>query len=57
MAVYQCTVCGNLYDEDRGEPYCSVPPGTKFEDLPEDYTCAICGVKKIYFMKIKKPES
>jgi rubredoxin len=36
MAKWECQACGFVYDEDD--------EGTKFEDLPEDYTCPVCGV-------------
>ncbi len=57
MAIYQCTVCGNYYHEELGEPYDFIQPNTKFEDLPDDYTCSLCGVKKIYFRKLKDNEA
>jgi rubredoxin len=39
---YICSICGYVYDEKRGEPHRGIKPGTKFEDLPEDYHCPIC---------------
>jgi len=39
---YICSVCGYVYDEQRGEPHRGIKPGTKFEDLPDDYTCPVC---------------
>ena len=38
---YVCEVCGWEYDE--------ATEGTRFEDLPEDYTCPVCGVGKDQF--------
>jgi rubredoxin/flavin reductase (DIM6/NTAB) family NADH-FMN oxidoreductase RutF len=50
-ALYQCSVCGYIYDPDEGDPHASIPPGTPFEDIPDDWTCPICGVsKKDFFM-------
>ena len=43
---YVCNVCGWVYDEAEGLPEQNVPAGTKFEDLPEDFTCPLCGVGK-----------
>ena len=40
---YECTVCGYVYDEEV--------EGTKFEDLPDDWTCPLCGVGKDMFEK------
>lgn len=44
MKKYVCTVCGYVYDPEKGEPDQGIAPGTKFEDLPEDYVCPACGV-------------
>ena len=46
---YVCTVCGWVYDEDLGMPEAGIAPGTKFEDLPEDFQCELCGVGKENF--------
>jgi flavin reductase (DIM6/NTAB) family NADH-FMN oxidoreductase RutF/rubredoxin len=46
LVRYQCTVCGHIYDPAEGDPSTGIPPGTSFEDLPEDWTCPICGVGK-----------
>jgi rubredoxin len=39
---YLCTMCDYVYDEARGEPHRGIKPGTKFEDLPDDYVCPVC---------------
>ena len=39
---YVCSICGYVYDEKRGEPHRGIRPGTKFEDLPDDYRCPVC---------------
>ena len=46
---YVCEVCGYVYDEEYGEPDIDVMPGTKFENLPDDFTCPLCGVDKDNF--------
>ena len=46
---YVCTVCGWVYDEELGDPNQGIAPGTKFEDLPEDFVCPLCGVGKENF--------
>jgi rubredoxin len=43
---YLCDICSYIYDEKRGEPHRGIPAGTKFEDLPDTYTCPICGRDK-----------
>jgi len=39
---YICSICGYVYDEKRGEPHRGIKPGTKFDDLPDDYRCPVC---------------
>lgn len=49
MKKYVCDACGWEYDEAAGDPENGIAPGTKFEDLPEDFTCPLCGVGKDMF--------
>ena len=49
MAKYVCDICGWEYDEEAGLPDEGIAPGTKFEDLPEDFECPLCGVGKDQF--------
>lgn len=49
MAKYVCDVCGYVYDEALGDPDNGIEPGTKWEELPEDYECPLCGVGKDEF--------
>lgn len=51
MDVYTCTVCGYQYDPEEGDPTIGIPPGTPFENLPDDYRCPICNAGKEYFTK------
>lgn len=46
---YICTVCGYVYDEEIGYEEGGIAPGTKFEDLPDDFECPLCGVGKDSF--------
>lgn len=48
---FTCTICGFQYDPEEGDPTAGIPPGTPFEDLPEDYKCPICNASKEYFKK------
>ena len=48
---YNCTVCNYIYDEELGDPDSGIAPDTKWEDVPEDYLCPLCGVGKEYFEK------
>lgn len=49
MKKYVCDVCGWVYDEAVGDPDNNIPAGTKFEDLPDDFVCPLCGVDKDSF--------
>ena len=49
MKKYVCEVCGCEYDEAVGDPDNGIEPGTKFEDLPDDFVCPLCGVDKDNF--------
>lgn len=51
FGIYICTICGFRYDPEEGDPAMGIPPGTPFEDLPEDYKCPICNAGKDYFKK------
>ena len=46
---YVCDVCGWEYDEAVGYPEGGIAPGTKWEDVPADYQCPLCGVGKDQF--------
>ena len=49
MKKYVCGVCGWVYDEALGDPDNGIARGTKFESLPEDFVCPLCGVGKDQF--------
>ena len=53
MKKYQCNVCGYIYDPAKGDPDRGHPPGTAFEDLPEGWTCPVCGASKGEFSPIE----
>lgn len=46
MQKYVCSICGYVYDPELGDPDNGVAPGTKFEDLPDDWECPVCGASK-----------
>ena len=46
---YICDVCGWEYDEAQGYPEGGIAPGTKWEDVPEDFECPLCSVGKDQF--------
>ena len=49
MAKYECVVCGWVYDEEKGDPDSGVAAGTKWDDLPDDWVCPMCGASKSEF--------
>lgn len=49
VTLYICKVCGWIYDESKGDPDSGLPPGTRFEDIPDDWYCPLCGVGKADF--------
>jgi len=51
MDKYICTLCGFEYDEEAGLPEEGIGPGTKWEDIPEDFECPACGAGKDMFDK------
>ena len=52
MSKYKCMVCGYTYDPEVGDSEANIPPGTAFEDLPDDWSCPICGAGKDDFEKV-----
>jgi len=52
MPKYRCTVCGWVYDPEFGDPDGEVAPGVPFEQLPDDWTCPVCGAAKSDFEKV-----
>lgn len=51
--LYQCQICGYIYDPAAGDPENGIAPGTAFEDLPEDWHCPMCGAAKSDFAPLK----
>ena len=49
MRKYKCTICGFVYDPEEGDPDGGISPGTAFEDIPDTWTCPVCGVRKADF--------
>lgn len=49
MKKYRCSVCGYIYDPAVGDADSGVAAGTAFEDLPDGWTCPVCGAEKDAF--------
>lgn len=54
--LYVCRACGYIYDEKLGDPDGGLPPGTRFEDIPDDWVCPLCGVGKRDFELLEAPD-
>jgi rubredoxin len=51
MDRYVCTICGYVYDPELGDPDNGVAPGTKWDAVPDDWECPVCGASKEDFEK------
>jgi len=51
MDKWECSVCGYIYDPEKGDSESNIPDGTPFEKLPESWTCPVCGAPKSQFVK------
>ena len=49
MKKYVCSICGYVYDEAKDYPDNGIAPGTKWEHLPDDFVCPLCGADKDVF--------
>jgi rubredoxin len=55
MKQYVCSVCGYVYDEAKGIPDAGIAPGTRWEDLPADWKCPLCGASRSQFREKDAP--
>ncbi len=51
---WECLVCGHIYDPAEGDPDSGIPPGTPFEQLPDDWVCPDCGAEKSEFIPLNR---
>ncbi|HEY9637208.1 MAG TPA: rubredoxin [Coleofasciculaceae cyanobacterium] len=51
-ACYECRSCGYVYEPNKGDSKSDVPPGTPFEELPDEWRCPVCGVRTSQFNNI-----
>lgn len=51
--TFMCVVCGFIYNEAEGWPADGIASGTRWEDVPETWTCPDCGVTKADFEMIE----
>lgn len=53
MKKWRCQICDFIYDEAKGCPDEGIPPGTRWEDIPESWTCPECGAAKYDFQMVE----
>jgi len=53
MKQYMCVICGFVYDEEKGHPDEDIAPGTKWEDVPANWSCPDCGARKEDFEMVE----
>jgi len=51
--VWMCIICGWVYEEEKGAPEEGIEPGTRWEDIPEDWICPDCAAGKEDFDMIE----
>jgi len=56
MRNFKCSICGYVYDESAGIPDKGIAPGTKWEEIPDDFQCPICTALKSVFSVLGEGE-
>jgi len=51
--TYMCLVCGFIYNEAEGLPEEGIAPGTRWENIADDWRCPECGVGKEDFEMVE----
>jgi rubredoxin len=54
MKKWMCVNCGYTYDEALGDPANGLAPGTRWEDIPQDWICPDCGMAKADFEMVEQ---
>lgn len=54
MSKFSCSVCGYTYDEAVGLPEKGIKPGTKWDEVPHDFKCPLCGAPKEVFEEVQE---
>ena len=57
MKKFVCTICGYVYDEAAGIPDRGIKPGTAWGDLPQDWSCPLCGAPKSAFREAEQAQN
>ncbi len=53
MKRWECQICGFVYDEAEGLPDEGIAPGTRWNDIPDDWECPDCGTSKSEFKMLE----
>lgn len=53
MQKYECNLCGYIYDPAQGDADGGISPGTAFADIPDDWSCPLCGAGKEDFTLVE----
>ena len=53
MVEYKCMLCGWTFDSEKGDVANGIEPGMTLEDLPDDWTCPLCGAGKDMFQAVE----
>jgi rubredoxin len=53
MKTWMCLICGWIYDEAAGDPEHDIAPGTRWADVPMNWTCPECGARKEDFEMVE----
>ena len=51
--TYMCLICGWMYHEASGAPEDGIPPCTRWEDVPINWSCPECGARKDDFEMVE----
>jgi len=52
MESWQCVICQYVYDPAEGDPEHGIAPGTRWEDIPDEWVCPLCGAGKDSFERL-----
>ncbi|MFZ2510926.1 MAG: rubredoxin [Gordonia sp. (in: high G+C Gram-positive bacteria)] len=51
--LFRCVQCGFEYDEALGWPDEDIAPGTRWDQIPDDWSCPDCGAAKADFEMVE----
>jgi len=54
--VFVCMTCEWEYHENQGMPEDDLPPGTRFEEIPDSFECPECCSVKYWFREKNSPD-